>query len=111
MCAVLVSGSCVAVGVWGEGVCVVRMYVQFTFSPSLLLPPFLTPPVFPPLKERLGEARDQPREQAQLLIQQILKEVVSSPQAFLDRLLDATLTHKNWRVKEQGLVCLARTLN
>ena len=91
--------------------CVVRMYVQSTFSPLLLLPPFLTPPVFPPLKERLGEARDQPREQAQLLIQQILKEVVSSPQAFLDRLLDATLTHKNWRVKEQGLVCLARTLN
>ena len=85
--------------------------MQSTFSPLLLLPPFLTPPVFPPLKERLGEARDQPREQAQLLIQQILKEVVSSPQAFLDRLLDATLTHKNWRVKEQGLVCLARTLN
>lgn len=73
--------------------------------------PSSTPPVFSPLKERLGDAKDGVRDQSQLLIQQLMREAVSSPQTFLERLMEACLSHKNWRVKEQGLVCLARTLN
>lgn len=69
------------------------------------------PTILPSLRERLGDAKDQVREQAQHLIQTILTECVSSPQAFLDKLLDPCLVHKNWRVKEQGLLCLSRTLS
>ena len=67
--------------------------------------------MFPSLRERLGDAKDQVREQAQLLIQLIMQNVVSAPQPILDRLLDSCFTHKNWRVKEQGLMCLSRTLS
>lgn len=67
--------------------------------------------VFPSLKERLGDAKDQVREQAQHLIQKIMVDCVSSPQLFLDKLLESCLVHKNWRVKEQGLLCLSRTLS
>ncbi len=67
--------------------------------------------VLPSLRERLSDAKDQVREQAQHFIQVIMTECVSSPQAFLDRLLEPCLVHKNWRVKEQGLLCLSRTLS
>lgn len=67
--------------------------------------------VFPNLRERLGDAKEQVREQAQTLTQQILQDVVSSPQLFLDKLLESCFSHKNWRVKEQGLLCLSRTLS
>lgn len=67
--------------------------------------------VLPSLRERLGDAKDQVREQAQQIIQAILTECVSSPQAFLDKFLEPCLVHKNWRVKEQGLLCLSRTLS
>lgn len=69
------------------------------------------PTILPSLRERLGDAKDQVREQAQHLIQTLLTECVSSPQAFLDKLLEPCLGHKNWRVKEQGLLCLSRTLS
>ena len=88
-----------------------------TLSPSLHLSslslslPSSLPPVFPLLKERLGDAKEQVREQGQQLIQQIFQNVVSSPQSFLDKLMDVCLVHKNWRVKEQGLLCLSRTLS
>ena len=85
--------------------------LSFSHLSLLSLPPSLPlSPVFPALKERLGDAKEQVREQGQQLIQQILQNVVSSPQAFLDKLMDACLAHKNWRVKEQGLLCLSRTL-
>lgn len=67
--------------------------------------------VFPPLKEKLGDSKDQVREQAQHLIQTLMTDCVSSPQVFLDKLLESCLLHKNWRVKEQGLLCLSRTLS
>lgn len=67
--------------------------------------------VVPPLRERLGDAKDQVREQAQHLIQTLMTDCVSSPQVFLDKLLEPCLNHKNWRVKEQGLLCLSRTLS
>ena len=67
--------------------------------------------VLPSLRESLGDAKDQVREQAQHLIQVIMTECVNSPQAFLDRLLEPCLIHKNWRIKEQGLLCLSRTLS
>ena len=76
--------------------------------PSLSL---IHPLVFPPLKERLGDAKEQVREQCQQLIQQIFQNVVGSPQPFFDKLMDVCLVHKNWRVKEQGLLCLSRTLS
>ena len=79
--------------------------------PSPSPPPPSLPPVFPLLKERLGDAKEQVREQGQQLIQQIFQNVVSSPQTFLDKLMDVCLVHKNWRVKEQGLLCLSRTLS
>ena len=70
-----------------------------------------TPSVLPALRERLGDAKDQVREQAQHLIQTLLTDCVNSPQALLDKLLEPSLSHKNWRVKEQGLICLTRTLS
>ena len=80
------------------------MFLSLSLSLSLS-------PVFPPLKERLGDAKEQVREQGQQLIQQIFQNVVGSPQNFLDKLMDVCLIHKNWRVKEQGLLCLSRTLS
>lgn len=68
-------------------------------------------PVLASLRERLGDAKDQVREQAQQLIQKLMTDCVSSPQGFLDKFLEPCLVHKNWRVKEQGLLCLARTLS
>ena len=68
-------------------------------------------PVYPAMRERLGDAKEVVREQGQTLIQQVLRDVVSSPQPILDKLLETALVHKNWRVREQGLVCLSRTLN
>ncbi|XP_064397669.1 CLIP-associating protein 1-B-like [Halichondria panicea] len=69
------------------------------------------PTIFPHLREKLGDAKEQVREQAQTLIQQIQMDVVSAPQGFLDKLMETCLVHKNWRVKEQGLLCVSRTLN
>jgi CLIP-associating protein 1/2 len=67
--------------------------------------------VFPALRERLGDTKEQVREQAQQLTQKIMVDVVSSPQHFLDKVLETGLHHKNWRVKDQSLVCLCRALN
>ena len=85
--------------------------LSFPLSPSFPLSLSSVPPVFPLLKERLGDAKEQVREQGQQLIQQIFQNVVGSPQPFLDKLMESCLAHKNWRVKEQGLLCLSRTLS
>ena len=86
-------------------------YIQTTMYRCIVDLSLSVPPVFPPLKERLGDAKEQVREQGQQLIQQIFQNVVGSPQTFLDKLMDVCLIHKNWRVKEQGLLCLSRTLS
>ncbi|CAI8057490.1 CLIP-associating protein 1 [Geodia barretti] len=67
--------------------------------------------VFPPLRERLGDSKEQVREVAQQLTQKIMVDVVSSPQQFLDKILETGLGHKNWRVKDQVLVCLSRAID
>lgn len=69
------------------------------------------PTVLPALKERLGDAKDQVREQCQAFVQLLMRETTPTPQLLLEQILEVGLAHKNWRVKEQSLVCLTRTLN
>ncbi|XP_019850114.1 PREDICTED: CLIP-associating protein 1-like [Amphimedon queenslandica] len=67
--------------------------------------------LLPVIREKLGDAKDSVREKTQVLIQQIMQDTVTSPQKLLDTVLEGILTHKNWRVKEQGLLCITRTLS
>ena len=67
--------------------------------------------VYDPLMERLGDQKEPAREGAQTLLQLIMREGASNPQTLLDRLMEVCLVHKNWRVKEQGLTCLTKTLS
>ncbi|CAH1241544.1 CLASP1 [Branchiostoma lanceolatum] len=65
--------------------------------------------VLPPLIDRLGDSKDQVREQAQELILRLM-EPVSSPQYVFERMMGA-FGHRNFRVREEVLICLVATIN
>ncbi|XP_031566789.1 CLIP-associating protein 1-like isoform X2 [Actinia tenebrosa] len=65
-------------------------------------------PVVPAITERLGDSKQQVRDHAQDLIQKFMYPV-STPQHVLEHLVPA-FSHKAWRVREEVLHCLVRTL-
>ncbi|XP_070536538.1 CLIP-associating protein 1-B-like isoform X14 [Ptychodera flava] len=65
--------------------------------------------VLPSVIDRLGDSKDAVRDQAQGLIQKLMN-VAPSPQAVFERLMRG-FTHKNFRVREEVLLCLMQTIN
>ena len=76
--------------------CSYNWYIQFTL-------------VLGPLIKNLGDSKKQVREISQTLILQLMEDCVGNPQLLLDRLMDACID-RNWRMKEEVLICLVRTL-
>jgi CLIP-associating protein 1/2 len=69
------------------------------------------PAVVPVIREKLGDSKDSVRDKTQVLIQQIMQDSVSSVQKFLETIMEGLLSHKNSHIKEEGLICISRTLN
>ncbi|XP_077994040.1 CLIP-associating protein 1-like isoform X9 [Glandiceps talaboti] len=59
--------------------------------------------------DRLGDGKDQVRDQAQAFLQKLMI-AAASPQALFERLMRA-FSHKNFRVREEVLLCLMQTIN
>ncbi|XP_006819819.1 CLIP-associating protein 1-B-like, partial [Saccoglossus kowalevskii] len=65
--------------------------------------------VLPAVQDRLGDSKDAVRDQAQALIQKLMHPV-STPQYVFERVMRA-FGHKNYRVREEVLLCLMQTIN
>ncbi|XP_075748296.1 CLIP-associating protein 1-B isoform X5 [Rhipicephalus microplus] len=64
--------------------------------------------VIPATMDRMGDSKDSVREQAKYFTMTIMK--VSSPQYILEKMMPA-FSHKNFRIREEVLLCLQDTLN
>ncbi|KAL3231252.1 hypothetical protein MRX96_023309 [Rhipicephalus microplus] len=64
--------------------------------------------VIPATMDRMGDSKDSVREQAKYFTMTLMK--VSSPQYILEKMMPA-FSHKNFRIREEVLLCLQDTLN
>lgn len=64
--------------------------------------------VFSAAVDRLGDSKDQVREQAKAFLLKLMSDV-TTPQHVFERLVPA-FGHRNWRVREEVMVCLKETL-
>ncbi|XP_076310026.1 CLIP-associating protein 1-B-like isoform X5 [Tachypleus tridentatus] len=58
--------------------------------------------------DRMGDSKDQVREQAKEFLLKLMSDV-SSPQHMFEKLM-SVFNHKNWKVREEILICLQDTL-
>ncbi|CAM1312763.1 CLASP1 (predicted) [Pycnogonum litorale] len=64
--------------------------------------------VIPSTVDRLSDSKESVRELAQMLLLDLM-EYVTTPQHVYDRLMPA-FNHKNWKVREETMSCLQKTL-
>ncbi|XP_067126755.1 CLIP-associating protein 1-like isoform X1 [Centruroides vittatus] len=64
--------------------------------------------VFSAAVDRLGDSKDQVREQAKTFLLKLMSDV-ASPQYIFEKLVPA-FSHRNWRVREEVMICLKETL-
>jgi len=64
--------------------------------------------VIPVIVDRLGDSKSQVRDQAHNVLMKLM-DPVSNPQAIFE-LLSPKFSHKNWRVREELMICLVRTI-
>lgn len=64
--------------------------------------------VFSAAVDRLGDSKDQVREQAKAFLLKLMSDV-TTPQHVFEKLVPA-FGHRNWRVREEVMVCLKETL-
>lgn len=68
------------------------------------------PTVCPAIVDRLGDGHESVREKAQAVLMIILEKEVLTPQQLFDR-LNCSFTHKNFKVREEIMICLINTVN
>jgi CLIP-associating protein 1/2 len=66
--------------------------------------------ILPVLRERLGDLKEQVRVHATQLFISLMDAELLSSNVLLEDFLMPALSHKNWRVKEEGMQCLTQVL-
>lgn len=66
--------------------------------------------IMQPTIDRLGDSKDTTREKAAMVLLKLMERGSITPQQLLDRIAP-TFTHKNAKLREEGLILLTTTLN